>query len=274
MTISRHEARAIGLQEIAKGLYQLRLRAPALAREGRAGQFVMVRCRPGPGAGIDGQWLLLRRPLALARIHPLQDEVSLLFQVVGRGTAALAETREGAVVDVLGPMGQPLTLPDGVARVAFLSGGLGIASLTALVDDGAAKGWEMTVLAGARTAWRLYPSRLLPQGVREMTATDDGSAGIRAPVTHLLPQVESTVDHIVACGPNAMLHALHRMRKSRVLKAPVTVLLESRMGCGFGACMGCAVATRGGVQLVCTRGPAFDLDEVLWEDPLAPPRGL
>lgn len=270
VSIRQHEARALGIEEVAQGLYLLRLAAPELARESRAGQFVMVRCGgPGLQNGTENP-LFLRRPMALHRILPAEGEVALLFQVVGRGTAALAATRTGQSLDLLGPLGQPVELGPEVRRVAFVAGGVGIASLTALLDEGTARGWEMALLTGARTAWRLYPSRLLPSGVQEMAATDDGSAGVRAPVTHLVPQVQDRVDVVVACGPTPMLRALGRMRRDGLLQRRTLLLLESRMGCGFGACMGCAVATRQGVRLVCCDGPVFDLDDILWEDPLAP----
>jgi dihydroorotate dehydrogenase electron transfer subunit len=256
------------VEEVAQELFLMRLEAPDLARSSAAGQFVMVRCLPSNETVND--FLFLRRPLALHGIRPDQGEVSLLFQRSGRGTGALAETRPGTALDVLGPLGKPVKLPSGARHIVFMAGGLGIASLTALLDQGAAKGWRMTLLAGARTSWRLYPSRLLPSGVREMTATDDGSAGVRAPVTHLLPQVQEDGDLLIACGPTPMLRALARMRKDGLLTIPTLLLLESRMGCGFGACMGCTVATKEGVRLVCTQGPAFDLDAIVWDDPLAP----
>ena len=266
-TVSRHETRVLGVDEIAQGLFLLRLEAPDLSRVAKPGQFIMVRCAPSDGGEHD---LFLRRPLALHRILPHQGEVSLLFQNVGHGTRALAASRSGTRLDLLGPLGEPVNVDPDARHVIFMAGGLGIASLTALMDERAAAGVRMTLLAGARNAWRLYPSQLLPSGVTEMTATDDGSAGVRAPVTHLLPQVQENADLLIACGPTPMLRALARMRRDGLLTLPTTLLLETRMGCGFGACMGCAVATKHGVRLVCTQGPAFDLDDIDWEAPLAP----
>ncbi|MDA1096463.1 MAG: dihydroorotate dehydrogenase electron transfer subunit [Chloroflexi bacterium] len=267
---SRHSTVVVDVAEVAQELFLMRLQSPDLARTAAPGQFGMVGV-PTDGVGPGGGGaLFLRRPLAFHGIDGDAGQVSMLFQAHGRGTKALATLQPGTVVDVLGPLGQPISLPPNGARVVFVAGGLGIASLTAAMDAGVSRGWRMTLLAGGRNAWRLYPSHLLPAGVIEITATDDGSAGVRAPVTHLLPQVQANAEWIVACGPTPMLRSLARMRTDGVLTAPVTLLLESRMGCGFGACMGCAVATVDGVRLVCTDGPAFELDNIRWEDPLAP----
>ena len=267
MAISQYDARVLGVDEVAQELFLMRLEAPELARTAKPGQFMMVRCSLPDGGT---KHLFLRRPFAFHRILPEQNEVSLLFQRIGHGTEALAGLEAGAHLDVLGPLGEPVTIGAGVKHAVFMAGGVGIASLTALMDTGAVTGLRMTLLAGARNAWRLYPSQLLPEGVTEMTATDDGSAGVRAPVTHLLPQIQEEADALIACGPTPMLRALARKQDDGLLTIPTTLLLESRMGCGFGACMGCTVATKDGVKLVCTQGPAFKLDEIAWGNPLAP----
>ena len=267
---SRHATVVVDVAEVAQELFLMRLQSPDLARTAAPGQFGMVDA-PADGVGSGGGGaFFLRRPLAFHGIDGATGQVSMLFQAHGGGTKALAALHPGTVVDVVGPLGQPVPLAPNGARVVLVAGGVGIASLTAIMDAGVSRGWRMTLLAGGRNAWRLYPSHLLPAGVIEITATDDGSAGVRAPVTHLLPQVQTDADWIVACGPTPMLRSLARMRTDGVLTKPVTLLLESRMGCGFGACMGCAVATADGIRLVCTDGPAFELDAIRWSDPLAP----
>ena len=257
------------LEEVAQELFLLRLDAPELAAISEPGQFVMVQIESSSEHAVPT--FFLRRPLALHGIDRDGGGVSLLFQTQGGGTRSLSRARPGSSIDVLGPLGLPVALPRTEASVVFVAGGLGIASITAIMDAGAAHGWHMTLLAGARNAWRLYPSRLLPHGVTEVTSTDDGSAGVRAPVTHLLIDAQDGVDQVIACGPTPMLRALARMRGDGTLTAPTMVLLESRMACGFGICQGCAVATSDGAQLVCTRGPAFDLDEIEWDDPILAP---
>ena len=264
-----HRAMVLELEEVAQELFLLRLDAPELAAVSEPGQFVMVQITTSLARAIPT--FFLRRPLALHGIDRAAGSVSLLFQAHGGGTRNLSKTRVGSPIDLLGPLGLPVELPQAGATVVFVAGGLGIASLTALMDEGALRDWRMVLLVGARNAWRLYPSRLLPSGVTEITSTDDGSAGARSPVTHLLIDAQTGVDQVIACGPTPMLRALARMRSDGTLTAPTTVLLESRMGCGFGICQGCAVATAGGAELVCTEGPEFDLDQIQWDDPILAP---
>ena len=257
-------AEVVQAEEVAQELFLIRLYAPELARSSSPGQFVMVQVTASLERAVPT--FFLRRPLALHGIDPAGAWVSLLFQAHGGGTRHLSGIAEGASLDVFGPLGSPVELDEPGSTVVFVAGGLGIASVTSLIDVGAERDWKMTLLAGARNAWRLYPSRLLPGAVIEKTATDDGSAGVRAPVTHLLIDEQAGVDRVIACGPTGMFRALARMRLEGTLTAPTTLLLESRMGCGFGICHGCAVATDQGSRLVCTEGPAFDIDEIDWNN--------
>ena len=268
-----HRLEVVGVEEVAQELFLMRLDAPQLAMSSAPGQFVMVRVTTSPTRAVPTYFL--GRPLALHGIDPAAGRVSLLFQAHGAGTRFLSAVAPGSPLDVFGPLGLPVDLAPRGATVVFVAGGLGIASVTALMDAGVERDWRMTLLAGARNAWRLYPSRLLPNRVTEKTATDDGSAGVRAPVTHLLidQQQQEGVDRVIACGPTPMLRALARMRVEGTLTAPTTLLLESRMACGYGICHGCAVATTTahGPQLICTQGPAFDIDQIDWNDPALAP---
>jgi dihydroorotate dehydrogenase electron transfer subunit len=264
-----HVTTVSSLEEVAQEMFRLRLDAPELAQASKAGQFVMVQVTTSRTRSVPTYFL--RRPIALHGIDREGGGVSLLFQVHGGGTRLLSSYATGTLVDVLGPLGKPVALPESKANVVFVAGGLGIASVTSLFDVGVEREWRMTLLAGARNAWRLYPSRLLPPEVVEKTATDDGSAGVRSPVTHLLIDAQDGVDQVIACGPTPMLRVLARMRSEGTLTAPTMVLLESRMGCGFGICQGCAVATDDGPQLICAQGPGFDLNEIQWDDPVLAP---
>jgi dihydroorotate dehydrogenase electron transfer subunit len=253
--------------EIGAGLFQISLYSPELANLAKPGQFLMVDCKLGDQNNSE---LFLRRPLAVHRIQPEKNIVSILFQIVGQGTRSLAKMVKGDILDVLGPLGNGIDITHDIKRAVFLAGGLGIASLTALMDLGSSKGINMTLLAGARNSWKLYPSQLLPKGVVEITATDDGSAGVRAPVTHLLSQVQSEADIIYACGPIGMLRTLSNMREEGLLVTPTVVLLESPMGCGIGICKGCVVDTTLDMKLICVDGPAFDLEDIKWDSDYSP----
>lgn len=254
-------------QQVMPATFLLRLEAPALARAGRPGQFVMVRC-----ADPRSTDPLLRRPLALHRLHPEQGSLELLVRVVGRGTAWLAARAPGDTFDLLGPLGQGFALPRPGRNLLLVAGGIGIAPLVAVADEALARGCAVVLALGARTAAELYPATLLPPEVELHVATDDGSAGRQATVIELLRDPDLGLlpwaDQLMACGPRPMLVELSaavRAGRLRWRTGFAQVSLEERMACGVGACLGCVVPTRQGYRRVCRDGPVFDLKDLLLE---------
>lgn len=118
---------------------------------------------------------------------------------------------------------------------------------------------------GAESSSQLYPEELVPKGVELIRITEDGSAGEKGMVTDFLPQMADWADQIFACGPIPMYRAMAEM-DAELGNKPVQVLLEQVMGCGVGACRGCAVPTTQGMKLVCQDGPVFDLTEIIWKE--------
>ena len=149
-----------------------------------------------------------------------------------------------------------------IGRLLLVGGGIGIAPLVALADGALAAGARVTLILGAPTRDDLYPAELLPSQIKLHLATEDGSAGEKAMATDLLPGLASRFDQVFACGPLAMYQAMssHNSLKGK----PVQVSLETRMGCGFGVCLGCAIETRQGMKLVCRDGPVFELEDIVW----------
>jgi len=254
-------------REVLAGTFVLCLEAARLARQGRPGQFVMVRCA-AEGAADP----FLRRPLALHRIRRDQGQVELLVRVVGRGTAWLAVRRPGDILDLFGPLGQGFSLGRKTGNLLLVAGGMGIAPLFAVIEEALERGCAVVLALGARTAGELYPPALLPPQVELHLATEDGSAGRRGLVTDLLTASELGLipwaDQIMACGPRPMLARLPdvvRTGRLRWRRGLVQVSLEERMACGVGACLGCVVRTRQGYRQVCREGPVFDLKDMVWE---------
>ena len=251
-----------GRDELAPDIIVLRLRAPWLAQAGRSGQFVHIRC----GTGYDP---LLRRPISLLRVGKAgeergglaADEVALLVQVIGRGSAWLAERRVGEGLDVLGPLGRGFALEPAASHLLLVGGGVGVAPLVLLADEALARGVAVTLVMGARSAAGIYPARLLPAEVEYAVTTEDGSLGRQGMVTDALPDLLPWADQVCACGPLPMLHALKRLPGLTVAKR-AQVSLEEHMGCGAGVCYGCVVDTRQGRRRVCHEGPVFYLDDV------------
>ena len=137
-----------------------------------------------------------------------------------------------------------------------------MAALIVLADEAITRGKAVTLLQGARTVSKLYPTKLLPKEVELLSATDDGSAGHHGLVTDLLADHLPWADQVFACGPNAMFRSMSGVLREARTRKPVQALLEERMGCGTGVCYGCAVFARRGVKLVCKDGPRFELRDV------------
>lgn len=254
------EAGILKQEELAPGHYRLDLYAPSVAQPARPGQFVLLRC----GRSWDP---LLRRPFSIAGVDRKAGTVTLLYRVVGRGTAVLAHAGAGCSLSLLGPLGRAFALPEESCTVAVIGGGMGMAPLLFLVTELLARRCRVRVLAGARSREYLF----LPEpasGCEVLVATEDGSVGRHGPVTVLLPLLGSDVRWYYACGPREMLKTVAAEMGRRAV--PGEVSLEERMACGVGACRGCVCRVRRGngraYARVCTEGPVFSALEVCWDE--------
>ena len=199
--------------------------------------------------------------MSIHRVAPLSSpsQLALLFTVVGRGTKWLAQRKRGDIIDILGPLGNGFEIKS--RDLLLVAGGIGIAPLVALAERGLAEGSQVTLLLGAPTKTQLYPSHLLPVEVKPFSSTEDGSAGRKGLVTDLLADFAAEAGQIFACGPISMYNVM--ARQGALQGKSVQVSMEVRMGCGFGACYGCALETKRGLRLVCKDGPIFELGELL-----------
>ncbi|MBW2137987.1 MAG: dihydroorotate dehydrogenase electron transfer subunit [Deltaproteobacteria bacterium] len=220
-------------KKIASDTYCLGLEAPKIAGTAKPGQFVMVRIRPGYDP-------LLRRPFSVAGVTG--DTVHILYRVVGKGTAIMVDIHEGHVLDVLGPLGKGFVTDKQGGKCLLVGGGIGVAPLYFLAST--LEGKDVEFLMGFRTSQDFFVYEpLAGKGFRVSVATDDGSKGYTGPVTGLLEtsleRTEAAPVSVFACGPKAMLRRIAALCKSS--KIPCQVSLETTMGCGLGACLGCAV---------------------------------
>jgi dihydroorotate dehydrogenase electron transfer subunit len=245
------------LQAVARNIFVLTLHAPELAPAVRPGQFVNVRIN-------DTLEPLLRRPFSVHRTTT--DTIELLFNIVGKGTALLAEKREGDILDLLGPLGVPFTLDDDRFGTALLvAGGLGVAPMPLTSAELLRRGKAVRTLVGARDAASLVTRHLHDV----VCATDDGSSGLHGNVVALLEKEVAHADpkrfKIFACGPHAMLKATALAAER--LGIPCEVSMEGPMGCGIGICQGCPVELRDASRryaLMCKDGPTFDAQAIRW----------
>ena len=248
--------------------YLLTLEADGAITEFEPGQFAMVRCSDA---------LTLRRPFSIQRL--VRDEgfacVEILYRVVGEGTAALSAIRPGDSLECLGPLGQPFTLPCADDRAILLGGGVGIPPMVALAEAILERGGRDPLVIGGvggpQDAACLTGLRDL--GFPITVATMDGSEGTQGTVIDALRDAWGTGgpaagDRLYACGPTVMLAAVSRLSRTHALACQIS--LEAIMGCGFGACVGCAVPRSAGrvghgatrYALVCQEGPVFDAGDV------------
>lgn len=254
--------------------FLLRVQLPLAFSTPMPGQFVMVR-RAG------GTEPLLARPLSVFGFQRQKNNtvLELLYRVAGRGTSLLSHMKPGEPLAILGPLGKGFTLPDGINRVLFVAGGVGVAPLVYLLHSGlftteSGRSIQKSFYIGARSSELLAGLDRLDGFCKLGICTDDGSLGHHGLVTALLERkitggiigYDPKDTLIYACGPTPMIRSLGTLLKAHPI--PCQVSLEERMACGLGACLGCAVAIRGvdgkrEYQRVCKDGPVFDLQKVL-----------
>ncbi len=240
--------------ELMPEVHLIWLEAPDIASTARPGQFVMVRSR---------EESLLRRPLS---IHQLADngKLALLFTVAGKGTHWLAQRQAGDNIDLLGPLGNGYSIHPASRNLLLVAGGIGIAPLCFLAQEALNQGYSVTLLLGASTTAKLYPSDFLPSRAELVIATENGTAGKKGLITDFLPDFVGWADQVFACGPVDMYRAIAAQKAQLLKPKSAQVSLEVRMGCGLGICYGCTLKTKRGLKQVCQDGPVFDLDDVLW----------
>jgi dihydroorotate dehydrogenase electron transfer subunit len=245
------------------------------------GQFLMLRCAGvlnghagGPSGASLGDDPLLPRAMSYHRIRRGEHgpEFSILYDVVGRGTAWLAARQPGDEIYAWGPLGRGYSLRAPGDNLLLVGGGIGIAPLLWLADEAVAKGKSVVLIDGARDEHGVFPAHLVPPEVEMVVTTQDGSAGRKGLVTDVFLDYYGWADQVFTCGPNPMFVALADLLRAHDpassgrgarRRKPVQALLESPMGCGTGICYGCAVMDRRGQpRLVCKEGPRFELREI------------
>jgi dihydroorotate dehydrogenase electron transfer subunit len=244
--------------------YTITLRVREDYRHVAPGQFVMVQA----GTGIEPY---LRRAFSVFDVSEGEQglRIELLAKVIGRGTGRLAACRAGESLPLLGPLGRGFTVPEG-GTPALVAGGVGSAALLLLARALMARGIGFDFYYGGRSAVDLacggrFRGLAEGSGGRYVITTEDGSAGEQGLITAPLERALAGGRHdaLFTCGPHGL------MRRVAELGATYGVCgqaaLETAMGCGYGACLGCAVTRRDGrYALCCKDGPVLGLSEVSW----------
>ena len=214
--------------------------------------------RPGQFVNLSIPGHFLRRPISVSDWSP--GSLRLLVKVVGAGTAWLRDAAPDTAVRILLPLGNgfDVTAPQG-ARAVLVGGGIGLAPLYGLARRMAGDRAPAVVLGFRSARDAFYVDAFAALGCEVRVTTEDGSLGTRGFVTDVLRGLPDP-SYLFACGPMPMLRAV------AALPGPVggQFSLEARMGCGFGACMGCTIQTARGPARICREGPVFRKEELAW----------
>lgn len=210
------------------------------------GQFVDLR--------LEGRYL--RRPISVCDLGP--ERLTLIYKVVGQGTEEMSRLPVGAELDVLTGLGNGYDTSESGDKPLLLGGGVGIPPLYLLCKRLLAEGKRPRVILGFNTAEeRFLVSEFAELGVPVTVTTADGSAGVKGFVTDGMAGMEYT--YFYTCGPLPMLRAV-----DGAARTGGQFSFEERMGCGFGACMGCTCKTKYGNKRICRDGPVLRREEIIW----------
>lgn len=245
------------------------LTAPGIAELAKPGHFVTL------AMGGEESSMVLRRAFAIHQITSrgvYGGTLDIAVSVQGRGTKWLAERRRHDVVNLVGPLGQPFSLPKQGVSCVLVGGGYGSAPLFMLAQALRERGCRVDLVVGAATESKLFGVLELKRLASSLTiTTDDGSAGVPGRVTDVLSEAldRAGADVVYACGPMPMLAEVARIATSRRVFSQCAV--EEAMACGIGVCMTCVLPVIGddGVTRMvrsCVDGPVFRGDRVRWRD--------
>ena len=210
-----------------------------------SGQFVNI--------ALEGKFL--RRPISVCDYD--DSTLTIIYKVVGKGTAQMKDMVCGQNLDILTGLGNGYDLSCAGEYPVLLGGGVGVPPMYNLAKKLVAMGKQVSVILGFNTASEVfYEEQFKALGCNVTVTTVDGSYGVKGFVTDALPQ---SYTHFYTCGPEPMLKAVYRATTTSGQMS-----FEERMGCGFGACMGCSCKTLTGYKRICKEGPVMRKEEIAW----------
>ena len=212
---------------------------------------------PGQFVNIQLDGLFLRRPISVCDVQG--NNLTIIYKTVGKGTAKMAAMKQGTL-DVLTGLGNGYDLNKSGDHPVLIGGGVGVPPMYLLCKKLIEQGKQVSVILGFNTKDEIfYEQEFKKLGANVVVTTVDGSYGVKGFVTDALKDI--SYSYFYTCGPEPMLKAVY--------KASTTsgqLSFEKRMGCGFGACMGCSCKTITGYKRICKEGPVMEKEEILWED--------
>ncbi len=243
-----------------KGIYEIKANEPLTADVHRMileGDTQWID-RPGQFVNIELDGFYLRRPISICDYD--DRTITLIYKVVGSGTEVMSRMTAGAKLDLLTGLGNGFDPAVECRRPLLVGGGVGVPPLYRLAKELSARGREVTVALGFNTAAEIfYEDEFRTLGAKVFVSTADGSKGTKGFVTDAIRENAVEFDYFYACGPMPMLRAL-----CECCEQNGELSFEERMGCGFGACMGCSCKTHAGNKRICKDGPVMKREEIIW----------
>ncbi|MBR4843553.1 MAG: dihydroorotate dehydrogenase electron transfer subunit [Alistipes sp.] len=214
----------------------------------RSGQFINIE--------LEGKFL--RRPISVSDYDA--TTVTIIYKVVGSGTEQMREMKAGQKLDILTGLGNGFNTENEAQRPLLVGGGVGVPPLYNLAKRLLEEGKKPMVILGFNTKSEIfYEEQFKALGVEVYCSTADGSYGVKGFVTDVIREKELQFDYLYTCGPLPMLKALYD-----ATEVEGEFSFEERMGCGFGACMGCSCKTKYGNKRICKDGPVLKREEIIW----------
>ena len=210
---------------------------------------------PGQFVNIKLEEKFLRRPISVCDAK--ENRLTLIYKVVGEGTEIMSEMQQGTELDILTGLGNGYDISKS-KKPLLIGGGVGVPPLYYLAKCLIAAGQKPSVILGFNTEEEVFlEEEFKALGCDTYVTTADGSYGIKGFVTDALGMVD--YDYFYTCGPMPMFKAIEA-----VIKTSGQYSFEERMGCGFGACMGCSCKTKNGYKRICKDGPVLEREEIIW----------
>ena len=242
-----------------KGIYEIKENKMIAKNTYKAVLLGNTECITSPGQFIniklDG--FFLRRPISVADYD--EESITVIYKTVGKGTEKLSEMKIGDKVDALAGLGNGYDLSKSGNNPLLIGGGAGAPPMFALAKTLIGEGKNATVILGFNCADEIFYNKEFEAiGAEVIIATADGSRGEKGFVTDAFYKVENYT-YFYACGPEPMLKAVYEKTKTSGQFS-----FEERMGCGFGACMGCSCKTKYKIKRICKDGPVLEKEEIIW----------
>lgn len=232
-------------ENIANDVYEMKLIGNTSAIT-KPGQFVNIK--------IEG--LYLRRPISVCDYDDIS--ITLIYKVVGKGTEVMSKMEKGTVLDLLVGLGNGFDTSKSGEKPLLIGGGMGVAPMYNLCKKLIAEGKKPIVVSGFNSKCDIYyENEFKNLGAEVYTTTVDGTYGTKGFVTDIIKNLEYT--YFFTCGPMPMFKAVEN-----TVKTSGQFSFEERMGCGFGACMGCTCKTKYGNKRICKDGPVLEREEIVW----------